>query len=162
MCRQISEVTMSASIHSPFLSFYDALISISRSAYDAFTVGLPAILTILDDVALAVCNVYSKSVIHGKLLFEMVYTLVPLVLQELSQSACTCICLRTYPLAFSRRRKRWDSSKTAGSHRCSQGRWIVSQPCHKPLCSSSHASAFLFFHEPWPRWMQYWLMSISR
>lgn len=116
---------MPAAVHFSFISFDDALITVSRSADDAFAVGFPAILAILDDVALVVCDVYSKSVIHGKLLFEMVSVLVPLIHQGLSQSACTCICLRTYPLAFSHRRKRWDSSKTAGSHRCSQGKWIA-------------------------------------
>ena len=117
------KITMSASVHSPFLSFYDALIAVCCTAYgDALLVRLPAILAILDDVALAVCNVYSKSVIHGNLSLEMVSAFV---LQELSQSACTCICLHTYPLAFSHRRKRWDSSKTAGSHRCSRDKWIA-------------------------------------
>lgn len=76
------KITMSASVHSPFLSFYDALIAVCCTAYgDALLVRLPAILAILDDVALAVCNVYSKSVIHGKLSLEMVSVLVPLVLR---------------------------------------------------------------------------------
>ena len=158
----MSEVTMSAAVHSSLFSFDDALISVSRAADDRFAVGLSAILAILDDVALVVCDNYSTGVIHDKLLLEMVSALVPLVLQGLSQSACICICLRTCPLVFSRGRKRWDSSKTAGSHRCSRDKWIAFHPCHKSLCSSSHACASFFFHDAWPRWMQYWLMSISR
>jgi hypothetical protein len=92
------EVAMSASVHSSFLSLDDALISVSCTAYDRFAVGLSAILAILDDVALVVCDNYSTGVIH----------------------------------------------------------------LHKFLCSFSHACASFFFHDAWPRWMQYWLMSISR
>ena len=97
---------MPAAVHSSLFSFDDALIAVCRTAYgDALLVHLPAILAILDDVALVVCNVYSKSVILGKLLLEMVSVLVPLIHQGLSQSACICICLHTCPLAFSRGRK---------------------------------------------------------
>ena len=77
----MSEVTMSAAVHFSFLSFDDALITVSRSADDAFAVGFPAILAILDDVALVVSDDYSKSVIHGKLSLEMVFVLVSLVLR---------------------------------------------------------------------------------
>ena len=51
---ETSEVTMSAAVHFSFLSFDDALIAISRTADDAFAVGLLAILAILDDVALVI------------------------------------------------------------------------------------------------------------
>jgi hypothetical protein len=63
----MSEVAMSAAVHSSLFSFDNALITVSRSADDAFAVGFPAILAILDDVALVVSDDYSKSVIHGKL-----------------------------------------------------------------------------------------------
>lgn len=106
---------MPAAVHFSFLSFDDALISVSRPTNNAFAVGFLTILAILDNVALVVCNVYSKSVIHGKLLFKIVSVLVPLIHQGLSQSACICICLHTCPLAFSRGRRQWDSSNTAGS-----------------------------------------------
>ena len=56
---------MPAAFHPPLLAFDDALISVSRSADDAFAVGFPAILAVLDDVALVVDNVYSKGFIHS-------------------------------------------------------------------------------------------------
>ncbi len=57
---------MSASVHSPFLSFYDALIAVCGTANDnAFLARLPTILAVLDDVALVVDNVYSKGFIHS-------------------------------------------------------------------------------------------------
>ncbi len=56
---------MPTAVHFSFLSFDDALITVSRSADDAFAVGFPAILAILDDVALVVDNVYSKGFIHS-------------------------------------------------------------------------------------------------
>ena len=56
---------MSAAVHFSFLSFDDALITVSRSGDDAFAVGFPAILAILDDVALVVCDDYSTGVIHS-------------------------------------------------------------------------------------------------
>ena len=49
------KIAMPAAVHSSFLSFYDALIAVCCTAYgDALFVHLPAILAILDDVALAV------------------------------------------------------------------------------------------------------------
>ena len=56
---------MPAAVHFSFLSFDDALISVSRAADDRFAVGLSAILAILDDVALVVDYVYSKGFIHS-------------------------------------------------------------------------------------------------
>lgn len=94
----MSKIAMPAAVHFSFLSFDDALITVSRSADEAFAVGFPAILAILDDVALVVCDNYSTGVIHF----------------------------------------------------------------HKYSCSFSQAAAFLFFHEAWPRWMQYLEMSMSR
>ena len=119
------KITLSAAVHSSFLTFNDALIAVCCTADDAFAVGFLTILAILDNVALVVCDVYSKSVIHDKLLLEMVSVFVSLIHQGLSQSACICICLHTCPLAFSRGRKQQDSSNTAGPHRCSQGNWIA-------------------------------------
>ena len=150
----MSKIAMPAAVHFSFLSFDDALITVSRAADDRFAVGLSAILAILDDVALVVSDDYSTGVIHDKLLLEMVLCLFLWFfrgfLKVLAFVFVLVHILWPFPVdaddgIVAKRLAPIDAVKANG---------LLFIHSHKSLCSSSHACASFFFHDAWPRWMQ--------